>query len=433
MLKNTLLIAFKVLARNKFYTCVSLFGISVTLMVLVLLTSLVDSFLHPRGPEANSERFLLVNRVSITQANDSGGRRGSIGPPGYRFIEQTALRLQSPELVSVFNGSMRGRLDATPAVSFVDGAKIESLARRTDANYWKILRFDFLEGRPYNQQEHEQGAYVAVISDTMRKRFFGDAGAVGKRITLDKVSYDVIGVVRDVSPLQPLATADVWLPLFATTSLQFRNEDGGSLLVLMQARSPADFPRIQEEFQVAVRNFTPLPRASHYPDRPIDVVSSAVSKLDAYIRLLRSGPLGRDDPTAGARLLAQLGLAMLLFMLLPVMNLVNINASRILERASEIGVRRSFGATSGHLARQFVVENLVVTVLGGCLGFVLAMLALELLDASGVLRGEAFAFNYRVFGLGLLYMLVFGLLSAGYPAWKMARLDPVHALKGVAP
>jgi putative ABC transport system permease protein len=431
MLRNYLLLAVKVLSRNKFYTCVSLFGISVTLMVLVLVTSLVDSFLHPRGPEVNSDRFLLVNRLSISQPNGSGGRRGNFGPPGYRFIEDTVLGLKTPELISVFTGSTRGRLDGTTAVSFVNGTRIESMTRRTDANYWKILQFEFLEGRPISQQEHEQGAYVAVINETTRERFFPGESAAGKRITLDKIAYDVIGVVKNVSPLQALATSDVWLPIFATSSTQFRNEDGGGFLVLMLARSAADFPRIQEEYLVAVRNFIPTPRAIFTPDLPVDVVSTAISKLDAYIRLFRPTVNGIQDPNAGLHLTVQLGAAMLLFMLLPVMNLGNINASRILDRASEIGVRKSFGASSSHLVRQFVVENLVVTALGGLLGFVLAVLALRLLDVSGVLGGEAFAMNYRVFGFGMLYVLVFGLQSVGYPAWKMSRLDPVHALKGV--
>ncbi len=131
----------------------------------------------------------------------------------------------------------------------------------------------------------------------------------------------------------------------------------------------------------------------------------------------------------GAIVLSALGIAMLLFMLLPMMNLVNINISRILERTSEIGVRRASGLRSA-LVRQFIVENLVVTGLGGLLGFLLAVMALGTIAAAGLLPNESFQFSYRVFALGLLYVLVFGVLSAAWPAWKMSRLDPVLALKG---
>lgn len=430
MLKSYLLLAFKVLARNKFYTCVSLFSISITLMVLVLVTSLVDSFVHPRGPERNSDRILVGAFMSIQQTTADGKKVGSVGSLGYRFIESSVLDMQTPELIAVFSGSIRRGEASTTALGYSAGNRIESIIKRTDANYWKVLQFQFLEGRPLSQQEHEQGAYVAVISATTRELFFPGEAAVGKRITLDRVAYEVIGVVADVSPLQPFATADVWLPIFATASPLFRIEDVGDFTVLLQAREVADLPRIQDEYQQVVRNFQPSSRSIVVPERPLEVNARAESRLDLYIRLVRPPVNGDQDPDAGARLLAILAGAMLAFMALPVLSLMNINTSRILDRASEIGVRKSFGASSGHLVRQFIVENLVVTMLGGLLGLLLAIVALWLLGSSGVLRGESFAFNYRVFGLGLVYILVFGLLSAAGPALRMSRLDPVHALKG---
>jgi putative ABC transport system permease protein len=156
-----------------------------------------------------------------------------------------------------------------------------------------------------------------------------------------------------------------------------------------------------------------------------------VSKLGFYLQAFGGKPdVPPAQQTVGTALVTVLALGMFLFMLLPVINLVNINVSRILDRASEIGIRKSFGASSGHLVRQFIVENLVVTVCGGALGFVLAVLTLQVMGDSGLLPNEAFRFNYRVFALGLLYVLVFGLMSGITPAWLMSRLDPVHALKG---
>lgn len=431
MLKNYLLLAFKVLQRHKFYTAVSLFGIAITLMVLIVVTSLIESFVHPAGPERNSERFLVAGIISMRQYVDAERQASSTNTLGYRFVESGVLNMRTPELISVFSGSIGGKAGSLKVTGFRNGTKIVSAAKRTDANYWKILQFDFLEGRPISQQEHESGAYVAVISESTRDRYFPGESAVGKRLTLDGSAFDVIGVVQDVSPLQTLAVADVWLPIFATASTQFRFEDRGQFMVLLQAPSTADIPLIQEEYQQVVRDFAPTPPAWFTGGGTINVYSFALSKIGMYLQLVSGEEDRPPEQTAiGSMLLSALGAAALLFMLLPVMNLVNINLSRILDRCSEIGVRKSFGASSSHLVRQFIVENLVVTGLGGVLGFVMAAIVLALFAGTGLLPNESLQINYRVLALALVYILVFGLLSSAYPAWKMSRLDPVHALKG---
>jgi putative ABC transport system permease protein len=112
------------------------------------------------------------------------------------------------------------------------------------------------------------------------------------------------------------------------------------------------------------------------------------------------------------------------------MNLVNLNISRIFERVSEIGVRKAFGASTGHLVGQFIVENIVLSVLGGTIGFVLSLWALQLINGSGMIPNADFRMNPRIFLYGLGLAICFGVLSGAYPAWRMARLDPVEDLRG---
>ena len=134
----------------------------------------------------------------------------------------------------------------------------------------------------------------------------------------------------------------------------------------------------------------------------------------------------------GRRLELFLALAAALFMLLPTVNLVNLNISRIMERASEIGVRKAFGASSMTLVGQFVVENVFLTLVGAAIGFVVAGLLLHLINASGWILYADLQLNYRIFGWGVLLAVVFGLLSGVYPAWRMSRMHPVQALNGVS-
>ncbi|MBI2503923.1 MAG: FtsX-like permease family protein [Candidatus Latescibacteria bacterium] len=122
--------------------------------------------------------------------------------------------------------------------------------------------------------------------------------------------------------------------------------------------------------------------------------------------------------------------AAMLFMSLPALNLINLNLSRILERASEIGVRKAFGASSHSLVVQFAVENLLLTLIGGVLGFALSYLVLYTLAQGFNDFQFSFGMGLRVFALGLLATVFFGVFSGGYPAWRMSRLQPAQALRG---
>jgi len=194
------------------------------------------------------------------------------------------------------------------------------------------------------------------------------------------------------------------------------------MMALVLARSRADFPAIEAEFAARMRR-VPIPDPQHF-DRlsgGLDTLFGTASRLLFTDRMEASHP---------GLLAAVLATALLLFLLLPTVNLINVQLSRILERAPEIGVRRSFGASKVTLVGQFLVENLVLTLLGAGLGLALTAAVLPALNASGLLPYAQLEINLRVFVAGLGIALLFGVLSGVYPAWRMSRLHPVQALSG---
>ena len=100
MLRVYILLALKVLQRRKFYTFISLFCISVTLMVILLVTSLVENIIHPPGAERNSERFLAIEKMAIST---SIGGRNQRTQPGYQFLNAVIKPMETPELTSIFS------------------------------------------------------------------------------------------------------------------------------------------------------------------------------------------------------------------------------------------------------------------------------------------------------------------------------------------
>ncbi|HEV8539459.1 MAG TPA: FtsX-like permease family protein [Bacteroidota bacterium] len=406
MLKNYIKIALKVLLRRKFYTFISLFAISFTLVVLMVTTAILDHMYAPIPPETKLDRTLGVFYMDMI-----GPQAQWNGNPGYGFLNKYVRGLANVEQFSIF-------ADHHDVASYKDGAEIKSSLKRTDGAYWKILEFTFLEGRPILDDDEKNANFVCVINEETRRKFFGEEPALGKFIEADRQRFQVVGVVENVPPIRPVPYADIWVPNSTSPQVSERERLMGNHIGLLLARDRDDFPSIKREFQSRLASV-------QMPDAEYDHMEGTPETF-----FENSAP--EDIKTGkGTLLIAVIVLFMLLFMLLPTINLVNINMSRILERSSEIGVRKSFGASSWMLVGQFIIENLILTTIGGAIGFLLAAIVLEILNGSGLVQFAHFTLNLRVFGYGAVMILVFGLLSGVYPAWRMSRIHPVLALKGV--
>jgi len=415
MIRNYLKVALKVLGRRKFFTFISLFGISVTLLVLLLATALLDHVFAAQTPEIHANRMLGIYRLTM-----KGPENIQNSQPGYAFLDRFVrpmTKLPSVERIALVT-------EAQDVVSFLNGRKIQSLMRRADGDLWRVLSFDFVEGGPFTVADNENGRMVAVISETTRERFFDGRPAVGKTIEVDGQRFRVAGVVRDVPILRYSSSADLWVPITTAKSSAYKQEWLGHFTALILARSHADLPQIKAEFQSILRGAEkqlPDPKTFKF------LVAGADTLFEGAARMFLPGEAVVNP---GGRLRAVLLALMIGFMLLPTINLVNINLSRILDRASEIGVRRAFGASSRTLVGQFLVENLVLTLIGAAIGLVLTAFVLHAFNASGLIEHASLQLNFRIFLYGLAIAAFFGIFSGVYPAWRMSKLHPVRALRG---
>lgn len=418
MLRNYVKLSLMVLARRKFFTFVSLFGIGFTLAVLVFVSALIDHTLAPQAPESRQDRMLVNFRAVMYKDFAQGGNEWS-SEAGYLLFDRYARGLAGVEQLSIFSG-------AASVSSFVHGQKVVSSLKRTDGPFWDILDFTFLEGGPFTAADVQAGRTVAVINETTRRRFFGAEAAVGRQLEADGQRFTVVGVVLDVSVLRHAPFADIWVPVTTAKSDAYRRELMGGFNALVLARDRSWLPRIREEFNERLKTVE-FSDPRHYDT----IVAPLDGHLDALARQL---PLvdQRDPSRQGWKLTLALAVLAVLFALLPIVNLINLNVSRIMERASEIGVRKAFGASSRVLVGQFVIENVVLTGIGGLIGLLVAGLLLRTMNASGVLEYAQLGLNWRIFAYGLVLALAFGVASGVYPAWRMSRLHPADALKGGA-
>ena len=382
-------------------------------MILMVATAMVDHLTGSHTPETRLDRTLFVNFIQMTGKNSSMNTT-----PSYYYLQRYVRTLKTPEKVvvsSVFKG----------VNSYVNNKRLSLDLKFTDANFWDILEFNFLEGNPFNQQNLKNADKVAVITDYTRDQYFGtDAPALGKYIVADGIRYQVSGVVENVPISRFNSYAHIWVPVSTANINKADTDLNGDFMAIILAKSPGDIPQIKAEYQHAVKQ-VPIPKSVNY-----DKFSSyAESILEGTVVRQLFGNRETGDSGMG-KFVAVVTLVVLLFMLMPTINLININVSRILDRSSEIGVRKAFGASSRTLIGQFLVENIFLTFLGGLFGFLLSALALQIITTSNIIPYAQLTLNWRVFGIGIGLSLVFGLLSGIIPAYKMSKLQAVEALKG---
>ena len=186
MLAHTLKTAVRVLLRRKFFTAVSLFGVALTLVVIVVVAALLDHTIGAYPPETRWPRSLGVFRVSLK----GEGWTRSAGAGG-RFLDACVKDLPGAEVATFYSQGDR-------EVTYRDGERLPLWVKRTDGAFWRALDFRFLEGGPYTEADDDAANAVAVVNDATRRRLFGNGPAVGRTLVLDGRTFTVVGVVEDV-------------------------------------------------------------------------------------------------------------------------------------------------------------------------------------------------------------------------------------------
>ncbi|MDF1694916.1 MAG: ABC transporter permease [Saprospiraceae bacterium] len=436
MIKNYIKLAWRVLSRKKFFTFITLFGISFTLMVLMLITSYFQAEFGSKAPMKNQDELVILEYLTLQKVMydtiavvdttfDSGvavydttydtkrtGRSISTSSFNEKLLQDHFRDLESIKASTIFNTGIRHDV-------FVNNSKLQIAINHCDAPFWDIFNFQFIEGRPFDASEVTQQAQVAVIAQKLAKSYFGkDKNVLGKFITVDARQYKVIGVVKDPTSSPDPIIVDMFLP-YTNAEESYRDPYFGNYS--MALLSDGNVEKTKKEAISASHDIS-----LDLQDEYNELILKPVTYKELYAKALYYD----EDPAKSLQFISWLLIGLLsLFILLPVLNLINLNVSRIMDRSSEIGVRKAFGATNSQILTQFVFENIVQTLIGGLIGFLLAFIAMYFINQSKSLGAVVLEMNVSFFLYSLLICLFFGILSGLLPALKMSKLQIVNALK----
>lgn len=396
---------FRQLRKNPAFTFTASVMVALGIGASVAVFAFVDAALIKPLPYQNPSRLLLVTETTpaIPQANLS-------------YPDYLDWKKLNRVFVSLDVYSQRGYITATSTgMEMVDGARISDGFFRT-LGVAPVLGRDFFAG-----EDLPEAPRTLILSyASWQKRFGGKPEVIGQQITANETSYTIVGVLPQDFHFAPVENAEFWTTLHpgqGTGNCDQRRschylhgvarlKDGVTTVAAL-----GDVTRIAKELE------------TQYPD--------SNRNQGATVAPLSEAIVGNVKPV----LLLLLGGAGLLF-LIACLNVATLLLVRSETRRRELSIRRALGATRARLIRQFVIEGLVIVVVGTIASLVSSHWAMQLL--KGLIPGEMLAGMPYLSGLGLnSRVLIFTLAIAGFAATMFSltpaiRISSLDVRKGMA-
>jgi putative ABC transport system permease protein len=398
-LGNDLLYGIRMLKNSPGFTAVAVLTLALGIGANTAVFSVVDGVLLRRLPFPDSERIVTLWNTCPRL----GDEREEVSPPDFCDWREQNRSFDQLAAYERFFYSLAG-----------DPAPVRLHAARVSGDFFAAMGLSPLLGRPLLPADDHEGAHhVVVLSHRLwASRFGADPSVVGRRVTLTGIPYTVVGVMP--AGFEFPDGAELWSPMAYEPPFEPSLRRSTWLRTVARLKPGVTPAQAQADMSSVAQRLE-----ERYPDtnegRSVLVVS------------LHETTVGNIRPA----LLILLG-AVGFVLLIACANLVNLLLSRGAGRRHEIALRAAMGAGRPRLIRQLVTESLLLGVVGGAGGLLVASLCLDLLrrlSPGSVPRLQEVTLDLRVLGFAFLVSLVAGVGSGIVPALMATRADPYESLK----
>ena len=386
--------ALRSIASNKMRAVLTMLGIIIGVMALVVLVSLVNG---ATSSVTGAVADLGSSMVSVTVSDDKG-KPIRLDTLNQWAQEEPGLGIMAPYTTSTLTGRANGETGSVTVYG-------------TTGEYYTIQNQQLAMGRFLKPSDVENNAYVCVLNETAAEELMGYVDCVGEAVSLNNVPFTIVGVLAsDEDTLTGVLTSGMLMayvpyPTLVRVSTTAVNDittfyiaapEGGTVEgaeAVMEDLLMERFEEDEDAFDLSSQN----------------MLEEAMNNITSVLTILLGGIAAISLVVGG-------------------IGIMNIMMVTVTERTREIGIRKAIGASRGTILTQFLIEAVVLCMMGCALGIFLSWAILQIVSTIVASLDIVFYLDPGVMVLAVVFCFFIGIIFGLYPANKAAKMKPIDAL-----
>ena len=400
MYKESFLMAWASLIANKMRSILTMLGIIIGVAAVIALVSI-----------GNGAKQDIQNSISSLGSNLLMVMPGAPRTPGVRPSQGSmkSLKVSDYQAISKLDGvKAASPYTANSYVTIYQSKNWTTTVSGVSSNFQDVNNWTMAEGRFISSKNVENRERVAVVGQTVVKNLFAGEDPVGKEIRVKNIPFRVIGVLNSKGNGTMGNDQDDVIFIPYTTAMERVEGVDYLRMVYVVASDDNGIDRLQSDIENLLRVRHSI-KDTNLDDFNIQNMKSIMETM---------------EQTTGTLTLF-LGAVAAISLVVGGIGIMNIMLVSVTERTREIGIRKALGATYFVIVTQFLIEAVVISLMGGLIGIALGIGASKLI---GLASGMSTVISVPTIVLSFAFSMAIGLVFGIYPARKAAKLNPIDAL-----